>query len=419
MRSLVVFSHLRWSFVRQRPQHLLSRLAGWYDIRFIEEPVAAAGSSHLAVRHVAPGVTVLVPHTPVAEPGFVAAQRPHLASLLSGSHAREHALNGALVWLTTPMALPLAEALAPRRLIYDCMDPLARVPGAPAVLHEHENALLQRAALVLAGGPALHEALRSRHPNVHCLPSAVDAAHFSPSTLDPGDLQAEQADALQAALPRPRLGFFGSIDERIDLDLLAGLAEARPSWSIVMAGPVLRIDAAALPQRPNLHWLGVQPYARLPHLMAGWDLCLMPYALGPATAAISPTKTLEYMAGEKPVVGTPVPDVALLYGHVVRLARGVHDFVAACDELLAESPRARSRRVMEMLTTVSTQSWDRLAATVHELIEAALEEREHAPQAPQTPPTPRPGAGTRQPPATAGPVARRPPRSVPARAPAP
>ena len=366
MQSLLVLTHRRWSFVRQRPHHLMSRLAGWYDVKFIEEPVFAEGRACLVVRHVAPGITVLVPHTPVRQAGFNDRQWPYLRALLSGSAAREHALNGALCWLCTPTAWPLAEALDPTLVVYDCTDRQDLALDGP---------LLRRADLVFTSGPSLHELQRGRHPRVHCLPNAVDVAHFAPGGVDAGDLQAEQAEALQGALPRPRLGFFGVIDERIDLGLLAGLADARPQWQIVMAGPVA-IDPATLPQRPNLHWLGPQPYARLPHLLAGWDVALLPFARSDATACINPTQTLEYLAGEKPVVSTPVPDVALLHGHVVRLASGVLEVVAACEDTLAETPRQRSRRVMEMLTAVSTSSWDRTAATVRQLIEQVRAERE-------------------------------------------
>lgn len=369
MQSLVVLTHLRWSLVRQRAHHLMSRLAGWYDVKFIEAPVFTEGSAHLAVRHVAPGVTVLVPHTPLRDPGFSERQRPYLKALLSGSVAREHGLRGGLCWLNSPAAWALAETLDPALVVYDCMGPQDPMD---------EATLLRRADLVFTAGPTLYEAQRHRHPHVHCLPNAVEAAHFAPARLDADDLQADLAAALQGALPRPRLGFFGVIDARIDLALLAGVADARPAWQIVMAGPVAGIDPDTLPQRPNIHWLGQQPYARLPHLLAGWDLALMPFVLNESTAALSPTMALEYLAGEKPVVSTPLPDVARQHGHVLRLASGVLDFVAACEDTLAETPRQRSRRVMEMLSTVSTLSWDRTAAAVRELIEQARAEREAA-----------------------------------------
>jgi UDP-galactopyranose mutase len=369
MRSLVVFSHLRWSFVRQRPQHLMTRLAHRYAVHFIEEPIHCDGPAHWERHEAAPGVTVWVPRTPVNAPGFADAQHPTLRRLLARA-AASMGLPGAIVWLYTPMALPLAQRLKPRLLVYDCMDQQAG--GDPAVLlRQREAELLDRADLVFTCGPSLYEAHRGRHPKVYCLPSAVDSAHFSPLRLKP-DEQALHADALQGTLPRPRLGFHGVIDERLDLKLIDGLAEARPQWQLMMAGPVVDIDPLSLPRRPNIHWLGMQPYERLPYLIQGWDICLMPFLLNAATAFLSPNKTLEYMAAEKPVVSTPVRDVELLYGSVVRLAQGLMDFVAACDTTLSEPPRERARRAMDMLSTVSSQSWNSAASAVHQLMSEAL-----------------------------------------------
>jgi UDP-galactopyranose mutase len=370
MRSLVVFSHLRWSFVVQRPQHLMTRLAHRYAIHFIEEPVHCEGPAHWARHEPVPGVTVWVPHTPVNAPGFADAQHPALQRLLARA-AAPMGLAGAIVWLYTPMALPLAQRLKPRLLVYDCMDPLAGA-NPTALLRQREEDLLDRADLVFTSGPSLYEAHRGQHRKVYCLPSAVDSAHFSPMRLKLDDEQALQADALQAALPRPRLGFHGVIDERLDLKLIDELAEARPHWQLVMVGPTVGIDPLTLPRRPNIHWLGMQPYERLPYLVLGWDLCLMPFALNAATAFLSPTKTLEYMAAEKPVVSTPVRDVALLYGNMVRLANGLMDFVAACEATLSEPPRERARRAMDMLSTASSQSWNAAASAVHQLMSEAL-----------------------------------------------
>jgi len=232
---------------------------------------------------------------------------------------------------------------------------------------------LKIADLVVTGGPRLYEAKRDANPNVLCLPSAVDAAHFAPERLDSYNPAAAQAQALQGALPHPRLGFFGVIDERLDAALVARLADAHPSWQIVMAGPVVKIDPATLPRRPNIHWLGLQPYARLPYLLAGWDVALMPFALNEATRFISPTKTLEYMAGEKPVVSTAVTDVIALYGSLVEVAHSPAGFVRACEAVLGESVERRCARALDMLTTVSTQSWDRTADVVHRLVTAALQ----------------------------------------------
>ena len=372
MTDLIVFSHLRWNFVYQRPQHLLSRLAQHRRVLFIEEPVFdAAGPFLERIVHGAQ-LEVLVPHTPVAAAGFHDDQLAVLEPMLSAWLAA-HGYDEPVVWFYTPMALPLLAGLTPRAVVYDCMDELSAFKNAPRQLRQRETALLKRADVVLTGGPALYESKRRLHPQVHCLPSSVDAAHFSPDGLDLSCVLAGEARALQGALPRPRLGFFGVIDERLDIDLVRDLADSHPQWQIVMAGPVVKIDPADLPQRPNIHWLGMQPYPLLPYLTAGWDLCLMPFALNESTRFISPTKTLEYMAAEKPIVSTPVHDVITLYGDTVRIAPAGADFVNACELALAEDGLQRNRRIGAMLATVQQSSWDHAAATVHGLLEAALD----------------------------------------------
>lgn len=374
MPHLIVLSHLRWDFVYQRPQHLMSRLAAHYHVLFVEEPVRGDGPARLVERSEGPNIDVLVPHTPVEAPGFHDDQIAVLSPLLA-EHLRTRGITDTIVWFYTPMALPLAAPLQPRMVVYDCMDELAAFKHAPRQLQQRETALLKLATLVFTGGPSLYEAKRQLHPRVHCLPSAVDAAHFAPALRDTGSPEAEAARRLQQPIQPPRLGFFGVIDERLDLSLLDTLAEARPDWQIVMVGPVVKIDPASLPQRPNIHWLGMQPYERLPHLMAEWDLCLMPFALNEHTRYISPTKTLEYMAGEKPVVSTAVHDVRALYGDVVRVAGDANQFVQACAELLEEGPQQRADRLNAMTTTVFRASWDSTAKCIHALMQEALREQ--------------------------------------------
>ena len=385
---LIVFCHLRWDFVRDRPQHLLTRLGDRWQVLYVEEPVYDAGLPWLEERLLDRRLTVLVPHTPVAAPGFDERQLPLLRQLLAGYQRRSRRAVD-VAWLYTPMALPLARGLSPTCIVYDCIDDLALFADAPAALRAHEDALLQQASLVMTGGLSLYEARRDRHPHVVCLPSAVDAAHYAahsgvpsaahddaaPSAADllPQDREPfRQAEALQGGTARPRLGYMGVIDHRLDLALLAHVADAHPEWSLVMAGPVARTDVRALPRRPNILWLGPQPYERLPHLLAGWDLCLMPFALNEATRCLCPSQTLEYLAGGKPVVSTPIHDVSWMYGDLVALAEGGPDFVAACERLLAESGSRRAHRALDMMALVSSSSWDRTAQAVHELLLQAL-----------------------------------------------
>lgn len=379
MPHLLVFSHLRWDFVFQRPQHLLSRLAHDYRVIYVEEPVHDPErpprlDSRIVTTPDGAQVEVMVPFTPVPAPGFDDAHLPLLQPMLD----REFAARGIrdyLVWLYTPMALPLIAGMQPRAIVYDCMDELAAFRNAPAQLRQREAALMAAADLVLCGGPALYHARRGQHPHLHCLPSAVDAAHFAPPGPPrrpagerwSGDAATCRADAaangtraaaLQAEVARPRLGFFGVIDERMDLALVGELAERRPDWQIVMVGPVVKIPESSLPRRANLHWLGMQPYGVLPHLLAGWDIALMPFALNESTRFISPTKTLEYLAGGKPVVSTPVQDVVALYGDVVRIGRDAAAFVDCCEEILTEDAASREYWHGAAVKVVEASSWD-------------------------------------------------------------
>ena len=367
---LIVLAHLRWADVFQRPQQLLSRLAGRWQVWYVEEPVVSPGPTHFETRHAADRLTVLVPHLAAARQA-PDDPWPRLAPLLARQLAAQ-GIERPVVWLTTPLAWPAVAPLAPSCIVYDGMDDLAGCRDAPPHWHDREQALLRQAALVFAPGPSLYDHWHAAHPNVHCIPSAVDVAHFAPRAPDPDDADTRAAQQLQAALPRPRLGYFGVIDERVDLRLIDTLASEHPEWQLVMVGPVVQADPQMLPSRPNIHWLGRQPHARLPGLLADWDLCLVPFVQDRSARSLSPTKVLEYMAGEKPVVSTPVQDVVMLYGHAVEIAEPGEAFVQACERVLAETGQARCRRAMEMLTTVSRHSWDRSADSVHRLIEQAL-----------------------------------------------
>ncbi|WP_425252385.1 NAD(P)-binding protein [Janthinobacterium sp. NFX145] len=354
MRTIIVFSHLRWNFVYQRPQQLLSRLAQFYRVVFVEEPVWDDGASRLELSTPAPNVTVCQPRTPVQAPGFHDDQLAVLQPLLSQITPADDPI----VWFYTPMALPLLPALHAGLVVYDCMDELAAFKNAPRQLLQREAALLARADLVFAGGPSLFEAKRTRHANVHCFASSVDTVHFEQA------LDRHNGHPAQAEIGRPRLGYYGVIDERFEPALVAALADAHPDWQIVLVGPILKIDPASLPQRQNIHYLGQQPYQALPHFLAGWDVCLLPFASNEATRFISPTKVLEYMAAQLPIVSTPIADVAVPYGDIVAIADTPAAFVAACEAALAATPEQRAAMAARMRAIVDATSWD---ATVEQM----------------------------------------------------
>jgi hypothetical protein len=364
--SLVVFGAQRWNFDWQRPQQLLTRIARHYRVFYVEEPHTTHRDPWLEVNEVAPGVEVLVAHTRCDAPGFHRDQLPVMGRLL-GAFLRERGVAKPLAWLDTPAALPLAESLQARALVWDCHEDIAAASDDDR-LHELERRLLDVADIVLAGGPSLYEALRRRHANVHCIANAVDGAHFAPPPNAGKSIEAVSARAIHAAIPNPRLGFFGVIDERVDLDLLARIADLRPDWQFLLAGPLRGVAPEALPQRGNLQWLGPQTHAILPHLQAHWDLCLLPLKPDVCERHATPIEALEYLAGQKSVVSTPVRDVAALHGHIVRIAEGPEAFVEACRAAMCERGPLRRQRRMDALIAVHSASWDRAVERIHRLL---------------------------------------------------
>ncbi len=366
---VVVLSHLRWNFVYQRPQHVLSRLAASRPVLFVEEPVHdPRARPHAELARPQPNVLVCRPHTPVSAPGFVDAHLPVLHGIIDELVRSEH-IDDFVLWTYTPMPMPLVRKLGPLAIVYDCMDELSAFLGSPPELVPRERELFRVADLVFTGGPSLYRAKRDLHPAVHCFPSSVDVAHFARAR----DGLREAAD--QAPLPRPRLGFYGVIDERLDLRLLDALATSHPEWQIVMIGPTVKIDPAVLPRRPNITYFGQRSYDDLPAYLAGWDVCLLPFALNDATRFISPTKTLEYMAAEHPIVATPITDVAEPYRTLVYLGETPREFVAACEHALDAGEAERRARAGGMRRTLAGTSWDATVAAMDRLIEAAVEKR--------------------------------------------
>ena len=360
--TMVVFCHLRWDFVYQRPQQLLSRLAEYYRILVVEEPFYHEGQSFLKTYSPCPNITVIQPHTPVHAGGFHDDQFAVIETLLADILPKDEK---PVVWFYTPMALPLLRAVNPSLVVYDCMDELSAFKNAPAQLLQRESDLLKTADIVFTGGPSLYQAKRERHANAHCFSSSVDIAHFSKA------LARSHAHPSQAALPQPRLGFYGVIDERFDTELLRAIADARPEWQLVMVGPVVKIDPASLPRNPNIHYMGQATYDELPAYLAAWQVCLMPFALNESTKFISPTKVLEYMAAELPIVSTNITDVSQPYGHIVSIAHSAQQFIDACEEALALTPERNAKMIDDMRGVVQATSWDTTAERMFALMKAS------------------------------------------------
>jgi UDP-galactopyranose mutase len=365
--DLVCFSHLRWDFVYQRPQHLLSRCAKDRRVFFIEEPIFGNSSMRLEVRQTDSGVYVVVPYLPEGLRSEIA-----ITAVLKEMTYRlflENAINDYVFWYYTPMALRFTTHFNPITSIYDCMDELSAFKGADSTLPALERELFRRVDLVFTGGQSLYEAKRNQHRAVYAFPSSIDAAHFGKArnhAVDPND---------QADIPHPRLGFFGVIDERFDRDLLDQVASKRPDWHFVMIGPVVKIDPETLPKHPNIHYLGGKKYDELPAYLAGWDIALLLFARNESTRFISPTKTPEYLAAGKPVISTSIQDVVRPYGELklVEIADTPDDFIRAAEKTLSHS--VDKEWLARVDAYVSNLSWDKTWAQMSNLIEKVVERK--------------------------------------------
>lgn len=357
--DVICFSHLRWNFVYQRPQHLMSRFAKTSRVFFVEEPEFDDGV-YYDVMQQSENLWVIVPHLSrtMDEAMIIAHQKEFLLRLLSDMNVKRY-----VAWYYTPMALLISDHLQPLVTIFDCMDELSAFKFAPQALKELERELLQKADVVFTGGQSLYEARKDQHHNIYPFPSSIDFEHFFRARqlkFDPED---------QKMIPHPRFGFYGVIDERMDLHLLEEVAKAKSDWHFVLIGPVVKINEQDLPRFDNIHYLGKKEYNDLPSYLAGWDVAIMPFALNESTRFISPTKTPEYLAAGKPVISTPILDVVKQYSSVVHFANSAEDFIAVASNDIGNST--------EWLTSVdeilSENSWDKTWQQMRTIIEKALQ----------------------------------------------
>ena len=365
--DLVCFSHLRWDFVYQRPQHLLSRFANHRRVFYIEEPVFTNSSMRLEVRETTDNVRVVVPHLPDglrSEIAITAVMKEMIYKLFL-----DHAIDNYVFWYYTPMALRFTGSFSPLCAVYDCMDELSAFKNAPETLPAFEKDLFRRVDLVFTGGQSLWEAKRNQHRAVYSFPSSIDASHF-------GKARTAKTDPIdQADIPHPRLGFFGVIDERFDRELLDQVALRKPDWNFVIIGPVVKIDPETLPKHANIHYLGGKKYDELPAYLAGWDIALLLFARNESTRFISPTKTPEYLAAGKPVISTSIRDVVRPYGEMklVEIADTPDEFIYAAEKILSRSSDAEwLARVDSFLANVS---WDKTWKQMSDLIDAVIERK--------------------------------------------
>ncbi len=368
--DLVCFSHLRWDFVFQRPQHLLTRCAKDRRVFFVEEPIYANGSMRLDVRETETGVHVVVPQLPDGLRSEIAINA--VMKEMTRQLFLDHQIDEYVFWYYTPMALTFTDHFNPIASVYDCMDELSAFKDAHSQLPALEKKLFRNVDLVFTGGQSLYEAKCDQHPSVHAFPSSIDASHFRKARTgieDPAD---------QASIPHPRLGFFGVIDERFDSELLEQVAARRPDWNFIMIGPIVKIHPESLPRLKNIHYLGAKKYDQLPDYLAGWDIALLLFARNDSTRFISPTKTPEYLAAGKPVISTSIRDVVRPYGELklVEIADTADEFIQAAEKILAGS--ANSDWLTRVDAFLEGISWDKTWAQMWQLIDDVVDRRRPA-----------------------------------------
>lgn len=329
--DIVCLSRLRWDFARQRPQHLMCRAARERRVFFVEEPVFGATISGLDIRRRDCGVVVVTPHL---REGPEDAEAPVTEqALLIDELFLEYRVRDYILWYYEPTSMAFTWRLDPLIVVYDCMDEPTAFRSAGSSASRHEAELFLLADAVFTSGYGLYEAKRRLHHNIHPIPSGVDLEHFRRARRE----IEEPVD--QARIGRPRLGFSGVINERLDGGLLAAIAEERPDWQIVMIGPVVEIDPVELPRRPNIHYLGARNYTDLPSYLSGWDVAMMPLARNESARRIVPAEALEYLAAGVPTISTSIQDVELIYGR-----RGLVEIAGTADEFVASAERLMNRR---------------------------------------------------------------------------
>lgn len=365
--NIICFSHLRWDFVFQRPQHLLTRLSKNFSISYIEEPIFDTnGEAYYEYLERGENLKVMVPHLQkgLSADSIIPKLKALFDQFMDGKDLSEYGF-----WYYTPMALDFTRKHIPELIIYDCMDELSAFKFAPESLKNLEKELLSKADVVFTGGQSLYEAKKNQHSNIYPFPSSIDKKHFEKARV----INEYPADAIQSR--NLKLGFYGVIDERFDIDLIKGIADARADWEISLIGPVVKIDQATLPKNDNIHYLGSKSYQELPQYLANWDIALIPFLLNESTRFISPTKTPEYLAAGVPVVSTPIRDVINPYGKnkLVAIASNAEEFVHSIESQLLKIEK--ESWLLKVDNFLAQNSWDKTCVRMLTLISETIANR--------------------------------------------
>lgn len=358
--DMIVFCHLRWDFVYQRPQHLISRISKERKVLYVEEPVHFEPNEKNAFNliEVNKKLTILQPRVEKIE---------DIGTLLHNYLGNNIIAFG---WFYSASFVPILNQFLFEKIIYDCMDELSLFRGANPQIVAQEKYLLSKADIVFTGGKSLYEAKKIQHKNVFCFPSSVDRHHFEKALN--GILKAPDLP-----IGKPIIGYYGVIDERIDFNLIEKAASQLPLAAFVLIGPIAKLNLDELPKAHNIYYLGMRPYSELPNYLKGFDIAMMPFAINDATKFISPTKTLEYMAARKPVISTPVYDVVRDYNHCLSIVNNADSFVDAVKNILSSDYKVKANRNKIFGEILNNTSWDLTASKMITIIEKTLQYNEN------------------------------------------
>lgn len=365
------YSQVMWDEVWQRPQEFAWRLSVRHPVVFVA-PVQVhrwlftLGRRWKPVQVFRDGRDLVVLSPLVFSGHYKSGPVFALNSLLLATLGRAWLRDATAVRavVNTPFADQVADAMfflggerdgRLKRMMFDFIDDFAAFEWAPPGGRKMEARLLGRCDVVITGTNELLEQVRPAAPGAEFIPCGVDFERFSTEAVEPSDI---------AALPRPLIGYFGSISERIDTELIRRIAAEFPKASVVMVGPV-HLGAETVPRAPNIHYTGLKAHRDLPGYAQRFAVGLIPFRITPATLKLNPVKTLEYLAAGVPVISTEIPDVVRFFGDVVRVARSHDEFVAHVRDALAGTDAGRLEAGVRMAREASWQAMaDRMEAAL-------------------------------------------------------
>jgi hypothetical protein len=268
------------------------------------------------------------------------------------------------LWTFLPSTGDYIGTLGERKSIYYCTDEWSMFSNMDQNrMADTEQRQLRKLDCVFAINHALADNKRKYAANTYVSPHGVDHAKFARALDDdlaiPADL---------AALPGPRIGFYGTVQDWIDFDLIAAAARARPTWSFVLLGQVLT-DASKISNLPNVHLLGRKPHNDLPAYCKGFDAGIIPYRIDDKRMEfVNPVKLREYLSTGISVVSTAVPEV-VRYANLCHVANSTDEFIKLLDVAVAEGASKSARQARS--DTMRDETWAARIRFVEEKIEAA------------------------------------------------